>query len=238
MVFHSVMRFYMKILLIEDEKRMAEAVCELLKQEGYEVEVRLEVLSGFDAMVSGDHNAVICDVMLPNLNGFEIVKAARKEGVYTPVLMLTAKSDLSDKVEGLDSGADDYLTKPFQVEELLARVRALLRRNAKEKDDCLNTGDLSLNTSSMTLRCKRSGKEIRLPEKEFRIMECLMSNKDRIISKEQLSVKAWGFENEAEYNNVEVYVSFTRKKLKFLETTTEIKPVRGVGYILCSQKQE
>lgn len=225
----------MKILLIEDEKRMAEAVGELLRQEGYDVDVRLEGLSGFDAMVSGDYNAAICDVMLPNMNGFEIVKSVRKKGVNTPVLMLTAKSDLYDKVEGLDSGADDYLTKPFQVEELLARVRALLRRDTKVKDDCLSSGDLSLNTNSMTLSCRKSGKEIRLPEKEFHIMECLMSNKDRIISKEQLTVKAWGFESEAEYNNVEVYISFTRKKLKFLGTAVEIKSVRGMGYVLSAK---
>jgi DNA-binding response OmpR family regulator len=170
--------------------------------------------------------------MLPGMNGFEIVKMARGEGISTPVIMLTAKSDITDKVTGLDCGADDYLTKPFQIEELLARLRALIRRNIKDTDGILSAYDLNLNTKSLNLICTTTNKEIRLPEKEFKIMECLISNNGQILSKEQLAMKVWGYNNEAEYNNVEVYISFTRKKLKFLGTKTEIKSIRGIGYEL------
>lgn len=222
----------MKILLIEDEKRMSAAVSELLKQEGYAVDVKDEGLGGYDAILQNAHDAVICDVMLPGMNGFEIVKMARSEGVSTPVIMLTAKSDITDKVTGLDCGADDYLTKPFQIEELLARLRALIRRNIKDTDGILSAYDLNLNTKSLNLICTTTNKEIRLPEKEFKIMECLISNNGQILSKEQLAMKVWGYNNEAEYNNVEVYISFTRKKLKFLGTKTEIKSIRGIGYEL------
>lgn len=222
----------MKILLIEDEKRMSAAVSELLKQEGYTVDVKDEGLGGYDAILQNTYDAVICDVMLPGMNGFEIVKMARGEGVSTPVIMLTAKSDITDKVTGLDCGADDYLTKPFQIEELLARLRALIRRNIKDTDGILSAYDLNLNTKSLNLICTTTNKEIRLPEKEFKIMECLISNNGQILSKEQLAMKVWGYNNEAEYNNVEVYISFTRKKLKFLGTKTEIKSIRGIGYEL------
>ncbi len=222
----------MKILLIEDEKRMSAAVSELLRQEGYSVDVADEGLVGYDAILKNSYDAVICDVMLPGMNGFEIVSAARAEGVSSPIIMLTAKSDITDKVTGLDCGADDYLTKPFQIEELLARLRALIRRNTKETDGLLTAFDLNLNTKSLNLICTSTNKEIRLPEKEFKIMEYLISNKDQIVSKEQLALKVWGYNNEAEYNNVEVYISFTRKKLKFLGAKTEIKSIRGMGYEL------
>ncbi|MBE5914141.1 MAG: response regulator transcription factor [Pseudobutyrivibrio ruminis] len=222
----------MKILLIEDEKRMSAAVSELLRQEGYTVDVKDEGLGGYDAILQNTYDAVICDVMLPGMNGFEIVKMARGEGISTPVIMLTAKSDITDKVTGLDCGADDYLTKPFQIEELLARLRALIRRNIKDTDGILSAYDLNLNTKSLNLICTTTNKEIRLPEKEFKIMECLISNNGQILSKEQLAMKVWGYNNEAEYNNVEVYISFTRKKLKFLGTKTEIKSIRGMGYEL------
>jgi len=222
----------MKVLLIEDEKRMSDAVSELLRQEGYTVDALTEGIGGYEALLQNSYDAVICDVMLPGMNGFEIVKAARSAGVSTPIIMLTAKSDITDKVTGLDCGADDYLTKPFQIEELLARLRALIRRSGKDTDGLLLAYDLSLNTKSLNLLCTTTNKEIRLPEKEFKIMECLISNKGQIISKEQLALKVWGYNSEAEYNNVEVYISFTRKKLKFLGTVTEIKSIRGMGYEL------
>lgn len=218
--------------MIEDEKRMADAVSELLHQEGYLVDVKYDGAQGYDACIANIYDAIICDVMLPSMNGFDIVQSARANGLETPILMLTAKSDVLDKVAGLDCGADDYLTKPFQVEELLARLRALLRRNRKDISSTLEAFDLSLNTKSLTLSCTNTNKSIRLPEKEYKILECLLTNKEQIISKEQLTLKVWGYDNEAEYNNVEVYISFTRKKLKFLGSTTEIKSVRGMGYEL------
>ena len=170
--------------------------------------------------------------MMPEMNGFEVARRARNKGIKTPILMLTAKSQLDDKVEGLDSGADDYLTKPFQTKELLARLRALGRRSASFQDGSLKYGDLSLDTSKATLTCISNGQSVRLGEKELRILEYMFGNKGQIMTREQLAVKIWGFENEAEYNNVEVYMSFTRKKLAFVGSKVEIKAVRGLGYEL------
>lgn len=222
----------MRILLIEDEKRMAEALCEILRLEKYEVDHYVNGLDGLTAIESNIYDIVILDVMLPGINGFEISKHARNKGITTPILMLTAKAELDDKVTGLDSGADDYLTKPFMTKELLARLRALGRRTLGTTDDLLSYGDITLDTNTFTLSCVTSGQSVRLSEKEYRILEYLIVNGGQILTREQLSVKIWGFENDAEYNNVEVYMSFTRKKLSFVEAKTEIKAVRGIGYEL------
>ena len=170
--------------------------------------------------------------MLPKMNGFDIARELRKSGVRTPILMLTAKAELDDKVTGLDSGADDYLTKPFMTKELLARLRALLRRNIDTPDGRLKFGDISLDSDTYELSCETTGQSVRLSEKEKLILEYLIANQNRILTREQLAVKIWGYENDAEYNNVEVYMSFTRKKLAFVGAKTEIKAVRGVGYEL------
>ena len=222
----------MKILLVEDEKRMAQALVEILRLEKYEVEYRADGLSGLDAVESGVYDIIILDVMLPGVDGFEIAKRARKKGIRTPILMLTAKSELEDKVTGLDSGADDYLTKPFMMKELLARLRALGRRNIGSSDGTLSFGDISLDAGMSSLNCTANGQSVRLGEKEYRILEYLIANQGQILSREQLALKIWGYENEAEYNNVEVYMSFTRKKLNFVGAKTEIKAVRGIGYEL------
>ena len=225
----------MKLLLVEDEKRMSEALCEILRQEKYDIDAFSDGISGLDAARSGIYDLLILDVMLPGINGFDIARTSRKEGIQTPILMLTARVDTDDKVIGLDSGADDYLTKPFETKELLARVRALLRRNnIQNTDDTGNlvSGDLKLDRSRSLLINTETGTDVRLSEKELHIMEIFLANKGAIISKEQLAVKIWGFDNEAEYNNVEVYISFTRKKLQFLGSMMEIKAVRGLGYEL------
>ena len=222
----------MRLLLVEDEKRMAQALCEILRLEKYEVDHCANGQDGLAALESNIYDIVILDVMLPGLNGYEITRRARQKGIRTPILMLTAKSELDDKVTGLDSGADDYLTKPFMTKELLARLRALGRRNINTPDGALAYGDISLDTNTSTLSCKVSGQSVRLSEKEYRILEYLISNSKQILTREQLAVKIWGFESEAEYNNVEVYMSFTRKKLAFVGAKTEIKAVRGVGYEL------
>lgn len=225
----------MKILLVEDEKRMSEALCEILRQEKYDTDAFLDGTNGLDAARSGIYDLLILDVMLPGINGFDIAKTVRKEGIQTPILMLTARSDTDDKVSGLDSGADDYLTKPFETKELLARVRALLRRNNIQKtDDTGNfvSGDLKLDRNRSMLLNTKNGMDVRLSEKELHILEIFLANEGTIVGKEQLAVKIWGFDNEAEYNNVEVYISFTRKKLKFLDSMMEIKAVRGLGYEL------
>ena len=222
----------MRLLLVEDEKRMAQALCQILRLEKYEVDHYANGLDGLAAMESRIYDIVILDVMLPGMNGFEIAKRARAKGIATPILMLTAKAELDDKVTGLDSGADDYLTKPFMTKELLARLRALGRRTLGAMDSKLTYGDIALDTGTFTLSCVSSGQSVRLGEKEYRILEYMISNSGQILSRGQLSAKIWGLENDTEYNNVEVYMSFTRKKLAFVESKTEIKAVRGVGYEL------
>lgn len=222
----------MRLLLIEDEKRMAQALCEILRIEKYEVDNYTNGLDGLAAIESEIYDIIILDVMLPGMNGYEIAKKARQKGVRTPILMLTAKAELDDIVTGLDSGADDYLTKPFMTKELLARLRALGRRSINTADGTLRYGDIALDTNTSTLSCTANGQTVRLSEKEYRILEYLIANQGQILTREQLAVKIWGFESNAEYNNVEVYMSFTRKKLQFVGAKAEIKAVRGIGYEL------
>ena len=220
----------MRLLLVEDEKRMAQALCELLRLEKYDVDHYADGEEGLYAAESGLYDVIILDVMLPGKNGFEIAKEVRKSGIKTPILMLTAKSDVDDKVEGLDRGADDYLTKPFMTKELLARLRALVRRTSNSSDGTLSFGDITLNTNSSSLIC--SDNSVRLSEKEFHILEYLILNQGQILTREQIATKIWGYESNAEYNNVEVYMSFVRKKLSFIKAKTELKAVRGIGYEL------
>lgn len=224
----------MKLLLVEDEKRMGQALCELLKQEKYDVDWYTDGEEGADALDGNVYDLVVLDVMLPHKNGFAIAREARRGGVKTPILMLTARSDVDDRVNGLDCGADDYLTKPFAPKELLARLRALARRQYDVEDGKLTFGDVALEGKTMTLENSESGASVRLSEKEFRALEVLMANQGQILTREQLAVKIWGYENEAEYNNVEVYMTFVRKKLAFIGSKTVIKAVRGVGYELRS----
>lgn len=229
----------MRILLVEDEKRMSEALCEILRQEKYEVDSCMDGESGCDAACSGIYDLLILDVMLPGMNGYEIAKQVRKARIKTPILMLTAKAELDDKIEGLDSGADDYLTKPFEAGELLARIRAMLRRknmDAVDERGNLSAGDLKLDHETMMLGNVSTGDSVRLAEKELHIMELFLANPGTVINKESMALKIWGYENEAEYNNVEVYISFTRKKLKFIKSEMEIKALRGLGYKLISKE--
>ena len=220
----------MRLLLVEDEKRMGQALCEILTQENYVVDWFVDGQDGVDALTGDEYDLAVLDVMLPHKNGFEIAREARKRGIRTPILMLTAKSDVDDKVNGLDCGADDYLTKPFVTKELLARLRALIRRQYNVDEGRMFFGDIVLETNTMSLINKITGADVRLSDKEFRTLEILIANKDQIMTREQLTLKIWGYDNEAEYNNVEVYMTFVRKKLKYLGSKTEIKAVRGVGY--------
>lgn len=222
----------MKLLLAEDEKRMAQALIEILRQENYEVDYFEDGISALEAAESFMYDIMVLDVMLPGLSGFEIASSVRRKGVWTPILMLTAKGELDDKVKGLDSGADDYLTKPFMTKELLARLRALCRRKTHSNDGCLSYGDISLETNTLTLSCTANGQSVRLSEKEFRILEYLITNQGQILTREQFAVRIWGVESDTEYNNVEVYMTFTRKKLSYVGSKTEIKAVRRIGYEL------
>ncbi len=221
----------MRILLVEDEIRLADAIGQILKTQKYTIDIFYDGDNGLNYALSGIYDLIILDVMLPKLNGFDLLKELRHHKITTPVLFLTAKDEISDKVHGLDLGADDYLTKPFATEELLARVRALLRRHGDiVTDDCLRFHDSELNLSTHELWCKE--KKVQLGLKEFNILSCLMNHGNQIVTKELLIEKVWGYDADVDYNNVEVYISFLRKKLQFIKSSTCIKTVRGVGYCL------
>lgn len=221
-----------RILLAEDEKRMSDALAKLLHLEGYAVDCVYDGKDAVSSIANGIYDVIILDVMMPGMNGFDVVRNVRSSGVDTPILLLTAMSDADNVVTGLDSGADDYLTKPFMTKELLARLRALTRRNRGYKDDSLRFGDIVLHPGPALLACETTGNSVRLGEKEYRILEYMIMNSKQILTREQLAVRIWGYDSEAEYNNVEVYMSFTRKKLSFVGAKTEIKAVRGMGYEL------
>ena len=221
----------MNLLVIEDEVRLAEALVQILQKNKYTALAAYDGITGLDHALTGIYDVIILDIMLPQLNGLEVLQELRKQKIQTPVILLTAKDEVSDRVKGLDYGADDYLTKPFATDELLARIRALNRRRGELIcDNTLSYQDLSLNISTYELTCK--GKSIRLGLKEFRILEFLILHGEHIVSKEELLEKIWGFDSEAEYNHVEVYISFLRKKLSHIHSTIGIQTVRGVGYRL------
>lgn len=223
----------MRILIIEDEYSLADMIRECLKKEKYIVDIALDGEEGLYKISSEIYDIVILDVMLPKISGFDVLKKIRENKKELTVMMLTAKSDLDDKIYGLDSGAEDYMTKPFEMKELLARLRVLARRNVKiEASNCICYKDLKLDTSQFKLCCIKSGQEIMLGSKEYSLIEYLMLNSNRIVSKEQISNKIWGYDNDVEYNNVEVYISFLRKKINFLLSDVKIKTVRGIGYSL------
>lgn len=222
----------MRILFVEDEIRMAQAVCQILKLEKYDVDHYANGLDAVAVIENNIYDIIILDIMLPGMNGYEITKYIRKKGIQTPIMMLTAKTEVDDMVRGLDSGADDYLTKPFMTKELLARLRALGRRTGSIVSERINYYDIELETSTAMLYCSSNGQFVRLSEKESKILEYLIINQGQILTREQIATKVWGYDSEAEYNNVEVYMSFTRKKLAFVGSKTEIKAVRGIGYEL------
>lgn len=221
----------MRILIVEDELHLAEALMQILKKNNYTVDAVHDGESGLDNALSDIYDLVILDIMLPKMDGISLLKNMRKEGITTPVILLTAKGDVSDKVAGLDSGADDYLAKPFATEELLARIRAMSRRKGDIiVDNALKYGDIELNISNLKL--SKGNKEVKLTLKESELLEFLILRKGIASSKELIIEKLWGFEAEVEHNHVEVYISFLRKKLTFLESEVTIHTVRGIGYVL------
>ncbi len=222
----------MNILLIEDEIRMAEALAELLRKENFKVHLCTDGATGLEAAHKEDYDLILLDLMLPNISGLEIAKSLRSCGKKTPIIMLTAKSELDDKIDGLDCGADDYLTKPFEIKELLARIRVIQRRSFNVEAESLGFGDLKLNTHTGQLLCIETAQSVQLSKKELQIMTFLLNHKGQVITREQLVLHIWGYECDAEYNNVEVYLTFTRKKLAFIHTKVEIKSIRGIGYEL------
>lgn len=221
----------MRILVVEDEIHLSEALSQILKKNNYTVDVVHDGEDGLDNALSGIYDIILLDIMLPKMDGLIILKHLRKEEIATPVILLTAKGDISDKVKGLDTGADDYLAKPFATEELLARIRALSRRKSEViTDNTLKIGSMELNPA--TLKLSMGDKEIKLILKESELLELLIIRKNAVTSKELIIEKIWGFDSEVEHNHVEVYISFLRKKLLFLDGDVEIKTIRGAGYIL------
>ena len=222
----------MRILVVEDEYSLADAMGEALKRENYMVDISYEGNSVLDIALSGIYDIIILDLMLPNLNGLEILKYIRKEKISSYVMILTAKGELDDKVKGLDYGADDYMTKPFHIRELLARIRAVSRRNGDIDDYTLSFADLKLNLKTCDILNTNNSQSMTLSGKEFALMEFLFRNKNQVVNREQIAERIWGYDNDSQYNNVEVYVSFLRKKIKFLESNVRIKAIRGIGYML------
>jgi DNA-binding response OmpR family regulator len=218
----------MKILIVEDEHLIANAIKKGLEQEHYVVDVAYDGLEGFDLASSGDYDLILLDLMLPNMNGLEICRQLRNEKNQVPILILTAKSQLEDKIDGLNCGADDYLTKPFAFEELLARIRALTRRPQSTITDNLSIGDLSLNLSNYEVT--RQNKIIVLSSKEYSLLECLMRHANKILTKDQLIQHVWSYESNILPNTVEVYIRNLRQKIDKNYKIKLIKTVRGFGY--------
>ena len=221
----------MKILIIEDEYSLADAIAETLKRENYIVEIKTDGEDGEDEALTGVYDLILLDVMLPHKNGFEILKTLKSEKIETPIIMLTAKSEMSDKLNGLEHGADDYITKPFHMRELMARIKVILKRTANIEDtNILEFEDLKLDLKNGKLTSNEN--EIGINGKELQLMEVLLVNKNQTLSRERIADKIWGYDSYAEYNNVEVYITFLRRKLKLLKSKVKIKAVRGIGYKL------
>ncbi len=218
----------MQILVVEDDERLAAALEKILHDNGYDVDVVYDGQSGHDYASVGAYDVIIMDVMLPKMDGFEATRALRREGISTPILLLTARDATNDKITGYDSGADDYMTKPFSPAELMAHLRALTRRQGEVIFENLSAGDLSLDLESSQLTCGK--KSIQLSEKEFSVLRILMGGPGTVFSKETLVDKAWGISSSAGDNNVEAYISFLRKKLKHLGSKCAIETIRKAGY--------
>lgn len=219
----------MKILIIEDEKLLADSLKALLEKKGFDVECVYDGESGEEYAETGVYDLLILDVMMPKMNGFEVAKKVRSKRCGTPILMLTARSGLEDRIQGLNAGADYYLTKPFDTRELLACVNALLRRQGSQVDE-LSLGNTALDLSSCMLICGENS--VRLSAKEFDVMRFLLQSKDAVLSKEVILAKVWGYDSNAVENHVEVYVGFLRKKLAAIDSNVHIEAVRRLGYRL------
>lgn len=226
----------MNILVIEDEKRLADGICEILKSQKYSCDAVYDGENGLAYGQSGIYDVIILDIMLPKMNGFEVLKNLRCQKISTPIILLTARDDVSDKVKGLDYGADDYLTKPFSKDELLARIRAISRRRGDVIIDEICYGDLKLDLNGYLLICNE--KSLRIGHKEFEILKMMLTNPNQIFSKDDIITKVWGYLSDAEDNNVEVYISFIRKKLQFLQSKVTVTTVRKIGYHLSIQEVE
>lgn len=222
----------MRILIIEDEYSLADAISEALIRENYMVDLSYDGESGLNRALYGIYDVIVLDLMLPKINGLEILNYIRSEKISSYVMILTAKGELDDKIKGLDVGGDDYMTKPFHIRELLARIRAVSRRKSDIDDDSLYFGCLQLNLRTCEIINIDGHQSMTLSGKEFALMEFLFRNKNQVVNREQIAERIWGYDNDSQYNNVEVYISFLRKKIKFLEANVRIKAIRGIVYML------
>ncbi len=220
----------MRLLYAEDERALSEAVTDILTYHKYIVDTAYNGEDAYDYAVAGEYDGIILDIMMPKRDGLEVLSALRKNGCRTPVLFLTAKAQVEERIQGLDAGADDYLPKPFDMGELLARVRAMLRRREEFQPDLISFGDLTLNIQSGTLSC--GGTEFILPKQEYRLMEQLMLNQNIFLSTEELLVKAWGYDAKTDINSVWLYISYIRKRLSAMNSEVEIVSKRNIGYRL------
>ena len=223
----------MRILIVEDEFKIADVIASRLRKENYIVDVFGDGEEGLDNALTNIYDLIILDVMLPKIDGFKILEEIRREKINAKVIMLTAKSMIEDKLTGFNNGANDYLTKPFHIDELVARVNAQLRMdNVQVQRDYVEAGDLRLNIKNTTLTCTTTNESIEVVCKEFMLLEYLMKNQNQVLQKEQLYEKIWGLDNESESNNLEAYLSFIRKKIKIIGSNVQIKAIRGIGYKL------
>ena len=227
-----------KILVIEDEYNLADAVASMLKNQKYTVEIKTDGQSGYDEALTDTYDLIILDVMLPYKDGFEILNDLKKNKITSKILMLTAKSNIEDKMNGFNGGADDYLTKPFHMEELVARVNIQLRKNKICDNKIIKLGDIVLNIQNMDLINEKNNHKVKIIGKEFQLLELLMNNPNQIMEKEQLFVKIWGYDSECDINTLEAYVSFIRKKLKLIKSNINLKAIRNIGYILEVKDEE
>lgn len=222
----------MRILLVEDEKPLSVAICKMVRQENYLVDFVFNGTDALEYILSDIYDAVILDVMLPGMDGFSVLQTIRSKGITVPVLMLTARSGIDDRLNGLQSGADYYLPKPFDFRELLACLSVITRRTPAPHVMELTFGDISLNKDSGLLLCSTTGQSVKLGAKEYQLMELFLRNPKQLLPREAIIERVWGFDGDAEYNNLSVYLSFLRRKLSFVQSQVEIKAVRGRGYIL------
>lgn len=223
----------MNILIIENEETLADVIKASLENNNYQVEIECNGEEGYYKALNDTYDLIILDVMLPDMDGFTILKKLREDKINTKIIMLTAKSTLDDKLEGLENGANDYITKPFHIEELIARVNIQLKgSSSKSNKDILSYKDIELNLKTSYLSCINNNNKVLLVNKELLLLEYLIVNKDLILSKDQIYNKIWGLDSEIESNNLEVYLSFIRKKLKAIDSKVNIKSLRNMGYKL------
>ena len=221
-----------RILIVEDEVAIADLEKDYLELSGFEVEIENDGTKGLERALHEEFDLFILDLMLPKMNGYEVLSALRRDGQNVPVLILSAKTEIDDKIQGFTTGADDYMTKPFEIRELLMRIQAISRRSHHQDTSHPVDGNLSYDPATCEICNTQTKKSVQVSGKEMQLLEFFMNNCNQVLEKNQITTKIWGFDSNAEYNNVEVYVSFLRRKFHHLQVNVTIRAIRGVGYIM------